>query len=83
MPMTTKLGTIMTYLEGFLLLWSRDKLNHFSTSTTPIAIKFGKVVTYHEELPFIKLLDPQSRGFVRSHDILNTLYLHLHLTNRH
>ena len=29
MPMTTKLGTIMTYLEGFLLLWSRDKLKSF------------------------------------------------------
>ena len=43
-----------------------------------MATKLGKVLTYHEELPFIKLLDPS--GFVRPCDILNTLYLHLHLT---
>ena len=44
-----------------------------------MAIKLGKVVTYHEKLPLIKLLDPipQSRSFVSSRDILNTLYLKL------
>ena len=46
-----------------------------------MATKLGKVVTYREEFPLIKLLDPS--GFVSSCDILNTLYLHLHLTNCH
>ena len=39
--------------------------------------KLAKVLTFHEELPLIKLLEPQSPGFVRSRGILNTLYLHL------
>ena len=36
--------------------------------------KLGKVVTYHEELPLISYVIPQSRGFVRSPDVLN-LYI--------
>ena len=39
------------------------------------AIKLGKVVAYHEELPFIKFV--MLCGFVGWRDILNTLYLHL------
>ena len=45
--------------------------------------KHGKMVTYYEELQLTKLLDHQWRGFVRSGDMLNTLYLHMHLINRY
>ena len=43
--------------------------------------KLGKVVTHHEVHPLKMLHNPiivQSRDFVRSRDMLNTLYLHLH-----
>ena len=43
----------------------------------------GKVVTYYQKLLLIKLLDPQSHGFLRSHDMLNTSYLNLHQANGH
>ena len=37
---------------------SRENLKHsISTTTTPMAAKPGKVVKYHEELPFLKLYD--------------------------
>ena len=36
--------------------------------------KLGKVVTYHEELPLISYVIPQSRGFERSQDVLD-LYI--------
>ena len=48
-----------------------------------MATKLGEVVTYHEEIPLIKLPILQSRGFMSSHDILNTLYLHFQQTNNH
>ena len=48
-----------------------------------MATKLGKVVTYHEELPLIKLWILQSCGVTRSGEILNTLYFHLHQTNSH
>ena len=48
-----------------------------STSTIPLATKLDKVVTNYENNPLIKFLD------VRSHEISNTLYLHLYLTNCH
>ena len=44
-------------------------------ATISMASKLGKMVRYHEEVSLIKLLDPQSCGFVRSHGILN---IHLH-----
>ena len=47
-----------------------------------MASKLGKVVTY-QELLLLKLLDPQSRGFVRSRDIylLTPLALDIWLPN--
>ena len=48
-----------------------------------MATRLGKVVIYHEELPLIKLLDPQSRDFVRSRYIRNTLYLHLPIASKY
>ena len=41
-------------------------------------MEIGKVVTYHEEPLILQLC-----AFVRSCDMLNTFYLHLHCTNGH
>ena len=65
--MATKLGVMITYLNRLL----PEKIMYL-----PMSAKLGKVVTYHEKLPLIQLI-PHSRGFVRSRDDLNTLYLHL------
>ena len=48
-----------------------------------MAIKVGRVVTYHEQLQVLKLLDPSVTWFCEVTLISNTLYLHLYLTNRH
>ena len=51
----------------------------YNFTTISIATKLDKVVTYHEELPPTKLIDPSIMWFFeRSCNILNTLYLHLH-----
>ena len=47
----------------------------------PMVTKFVRVVTYHEELPFIISMAPQWSGLVRSRDKLNTFYLHLQKTH--
>lgn len=66
MPMTTKLGRIMIYLDGLYLQYymilqsgglvsSCDKLKTFNLYfTRTIVTKYGKAVNYHEELPPIK-----------------------------
>ena len=36
---------------------------HISTTVIPIASKLGKVVTCHEEVPLIKLIDPSITWF--------------------
>ena len=77
-PMATKLGRMVTYLEGLLTLWalvplylnglswSRDKLKiYLYYYTIPMATKFGKVVIYNEELSLIKLLDRSITWFCK------------------
>ena len=49
-----------------LLKWSSvhvTKWKHTSTTTIPMSTKLGRVVTYNEELPLIKLYDPCIRCF--------------------
>ena len=44
--------------------WSHDKLKPLFTITTVLIIaKLGRVVTYHEKLLLLKLLDPLIMGF--------------------
>ena len=77
--MVTKLGMVLTNLEWLLLVNSHNPLITWSCeiSTTKISMmtKLSEVFTYNEELSFIKLQD--LHGLLISHDILNTLYLHL------
>ena len=62
MPINTKLGIVVTYLERLLKFWSslitwsyliawQTKNICITTTKIPVVTKFGKVVTYHEELP--------------------------------
>ena len=43
MPMSTKLGWMVTYLEGMLPIKLPETL---VTATMPMTTKFGRVVTY-------------------------------------
>ena len=43
-----------------------------------MVIKLGRVLTYHKEVPLLKLHDPSITLFLRSRDKLNTVYLNLH-----
>ena len=54
-----------------------------STTTTPMAIRLGKVVTYHKKLSPIKSYDPLITCLTRSRDKLKPLYLHYHNVYSH
>ena len=62
--MATKLGRLVTYLEGFL---SIELLNLLATwyfiftTAVPLATKPGRLVTYFEVSLPIKLHDPQMK----------------------
>ena len=64
-PMATKLGRMVTYLEGLLPIKSHDTLtswilrdHNIFTITVPIATNRGRILTYLEGLAPRKLLDP-------------------------
>ena len=56
--MATKIGRMVTYLEGFLTIKSRSdhrflqshitNKNHISTTRLPMATKLGRIMTYFE-----------------------------------
>ena len=52
MPMTTKLGRVVTYLEGLQIIKSDNAWR------VPIATKLGSMVTYLDGLLTIKSHDP-------------------------
>ena len=70
-PMTTKLGRTVTYLNGLLPIKSLDPLitwsckvtwqaqdNYISPTIMPIATKLDRMMTYLRRLPPIKLFNP-------------------------
>ena len=62
--------------------WSREVTweikKHISTTTIPMTIELGRVVTYNEELPLQSLKIPCSRGLVSSRDKLN-MQINMHI----
>lgn len=72
--MSTKLGRVVTYLDGLLSMFMQDhvtnKKHYISTKTIPLATKLSRVVWF-------------SCGFVWSRDQFNTLNLHLHQNKGH
>ena len=84
----TKLGRIVAYFDVLLLLYSSDSLITWSCYITWQAKNISLAPQYlwppilarwwHTHSKNYIIL--QSRSFVRSRDLLNTLYLHLHWT---
>ena len=72
--MSTKLGRVVTYLDGLLSMFMPDhvtnKKHYISIKTIPLATKLSRVVWF-------------SCGFVWSRDQFNTLNLHLHQNKGH
>ena len=61
MPITTKLGRVITYNEKLPPLKSCDPLitwSSISSTTMLVTTKLDRVITYQERLPLIKLHDP-------------------------
>ena len=86
MPMTIKLGRVLTNNEGLLPIKSYGLLIALSCDikwqtktiifTVPIATKLGRMVIYFEGFLPIKLAKPWSYGLLRLRDKLNPLFLH-------
>ena len=90
MPMTTKLGSCVTYHElippikthDHIITWSRDVTwqtiyHHISTTAMPVATKLGRVGKYNKELPSINSNNPLIvGGLASSLEILDLLYLY-------
>ena len=56
-----------------------NQTRYISTTTRPMIIKFGKVVSYYGWLPCITSSNPRKKsGHMRSHDTLNIWYLCYH-----
>ena len=92
MPLATKPGRMMTYLERLLPKKSHDHIVTYSCKATctcpllrpmivlctrPMTTKIGKMVIYYEKIPPIKSQICWTRSYhVRSHDNVKTLYFH-------
>ena len=86
--MTTKLGQVLTYLEGLLAInshgswvtWSYEimsQIKNISTTTVPNNTKLGRVLIYIEGLLPKSLMALESRDHARSH-VKSKTYLHYH-----
>lgn len=94
LPMATKLGRVMTYREGLLLIklpghlitWSckitwKIRKCFISTITMLTNTKLSSVVAYGERLRPIKSNDHLNKWYVRSRDRLKTLNLNAYGTH--
>ena len=85
LPMSTKLGRMVTYLEEFFLIelidhlvtWCCEFRQHNEIITSPLSIttKLGRVVVFYEGLPPVKSHDPLIKWATSSHEVIWKTYI--------